>query len=147
MVTKANARSKPYAPLSARLCFYYSGFAKIFLLILKKNFTKTLSENVKLRRRICYSAKKRIFAKNDLYTPQRENITAITSIPLLSVSKRGGACTWKFPSNTKVKECKNGKFTSNYTASPIDFETQISLRREAPPNINPSKNKPLKKCL
>ena len=29
----------------------------------------------------------------------------------------------------KVKQRKNGKFTSNYKASPIDFETQISLRR------------------
>ena len=29
----------------------------------------------------------------------------------------------------KVKQNKNGKFTSNYKASPIDFETQISLRR------------------
>ena len=29
----------------------------------------------------------------------------------------------------KVKQSKNGKFTSNYKASPIDFETQISLRR------------------
>ena len=28
-----------------------------------------------------------------------------------------------------VKQSKNGKFTSNYKASPIDFETQISLRR------------------
>ena len=28
----------------------------------------------------------------------------------------------------KVKQSKNGKFTSNYKASPIDFETQISLR-------------------
>ena len=90
MVTKARARSEPYAPLSARLFFYYSGFAKIFLLIPKKKFTKTLKENAKFRRRICYSAKKRIFAKNNLYTPQRENITAITSIPLLSVSKRCG---------------------------------------------------------
>ena len=32
----------------------------------------------------------------------------------------------------KVKQSKNGKFTSNYKASPIDFETQISLRRKAP---------------
>ena len=29
----------------------------------------------------------------------------------------------------KVKQSKNGKFTSNYKASPIEFETQISLRR------------------
>ena len=28
-----------------------------------------------------FSKKKRIFAKNDLYTPQREKITAITSFP------------------------------------------------------------------
>ena len=27
-----------------------------------------------------------------------------------------------------VKQSKNGKFTSNYKASQIDFETQISLR-------------------
>ena len=29
----------------------------------------------------------------------------------------------------KVKQSKNGKFTSNYKASQIDFETQISLHR------------------
>ena len=29
----------------------------------------------------------------------------------------------------KVKQSKNGKFSFNYRASPIDFETQISLRR------------------
>ena len=29
----------------------------------------------------------------------------------------------------KVKQSKNGKFTPNYKASPIDFETQISLCR------------------
>ena len=39
------------------------------------------------------------------------------------------ACTWKISLKYKVKQSKNGKFTSNYTASPIDFETQISLRR------------------
>ena len=44
----------------------------------------------------------------------------------------------------KVKQSKNGKFTSNYKASPIDFEKKISLRRQVPPNISPSKNKPLK---
>ena len=41
----------------------------------------------------------------------------------------------------------NGKFTSNNKASPIEFEMQISLHRQAPPNISPSKNKPLKKGL
>ena len=39
----------------------------------------------------------------------------------------------------KVKQSKNGKFPSNYKASPIDFETQISLPRQAPPKISPSK--------
>ena len=29
----------------------------------------------------------------------------------------------------KVKQSKNGKFPFNYKASPIDFETQISLQR------------------
>ena len=29
----------------------------------------------------------------------------------------------------KVKQSKNGKFPSNYKASPIDFEKQISLVR------------------
>ena len=46
-----------------------------------------------------------------------------------------------------MKQSKNSKFTSIYKGSSIDFETQISLRRLAPPNIRPSKNKPLKKDL
>ena len=41
----------------------------------------------------------------------------------------------------------NGKFTSNYKASPIDFETQISLRDKPFRIWAPSKNKPLKKGL
>ena len=41
--------------------------------------------------------------------------------------------------NYNVKQSKNGKFTSNCKASPIDFETQISLCRKAPPKISPSK--------
>ena len=40
-----------------------------------------------------------------------------------------GAYTWKISLEYKVKQSKNGKVTSNYKASPIDFETQISLRR------------------
>ena len=40
-----------------------------------------------------------------------------------------GACTWKTALKYKVKQSKNGKFTSNYKVSPIDFETQISLPR------------------
>ena len=39
------------------------------------------------------------------------------------------ACTWKIALKYKVKQSQNGKFTSNYKARPIDFETQISLRR------------------
>ena len=41
-------------------------------------------------------------------------------------------CTWKIALKYKVKQSKNGKCSSNYNASPIDFETQISLRRKAP---------------
>ena len=33
----------------------------------------------------------------------------------------------------KVKPSRNGKFPSIYKASPIDFETQISLRKSATP--------------
>ena len=40
-----------------------------------------------------------------------------------------GALTWKIALKYKVKQSKNSKFTSNHKASPIDFETQISLRR------------------
>ena len=40
-----------------------------------------------------------------------------------------GTCTWKFALKHKVEQSKTGKFTSNYKASPIDFETRISLRR------------------
>ena len=47
----------------------------------------------------------------------------------------------------KVKQSKNGTFPSNYKTSPIDSETQISLHRQAPKNISPSKNKPLNKGL
>ena len=43
--------------------------------------------------------------------------------------KPPGACTWKIALKYKVKQGKHGKFTSNYKASSIDFETQISLRR------------------
>ena len=32
-----------------------------------------------------------------------------------------GACTWKIVLKYKIKQSKNGKFTSNYKASPIDL--------------------------
>ena len=56
-----------------------------------------------------------------------------------NISPPGGACTWKIAHKYKLKQSKNGTFTSNYKASPIDFETQISFRRQAAPNISPSK--------
>ena len=40
-----------------------------------------------------------------------------------------GACTWKIALKYKVKQSKNSQFISNYKASPIVFEVQISLRR------------------
>ena len=43
--------------------------------------------------------------------------------------KPPGACPWKITLKYKVKQSQNGTFTSNYKASPNDFETQISLRR------------------
>ena len=72
--------------------------------------------------------------------------TRYRKIPNVSPKyKSPGACTWIIALKYKVK--LQSKITFNYKASPIDFETQISLRREAPPNISPSKNKPLKKGL
>ena len=47
-------------------------------------------------------------------------------------------CTWKIVLKYKVKHSKNGKFTCICKASPIHFETQISLRSYALPNISPS---------
>ena len=40
-----------------------------------------------------------------------------------------GECNWKIALKYKVKQSKNGNFTSSCKASPIDFETQISFRR------------------
>ena len=37
-----------------------------------------------------------------------------------------GACTWKIALKYKVKQSKNGKFTSNYKASPIDLKCKFS---------------------
>ena len=42
---------------------------------------------------------------------------------------KGGGLYLEIAIKYKVKQSKNGKFPSNYKASPIDFETQISLRR------------------
>ena len=75
--------------------FITSWFAKIFLLILKKKFTKTLNENVKLRRRICYPAKLSYSKEENIRkewfvhaTAREDNWNHV--IPLLSVSKRCG---------------------------------------------------------
>ena len=40
-----------------------------------------------------------------------------------------GVCTRKMTLKYKVKQSKNGKFTINYKAGQVDFETQISLSR------------------
>ena len=45
------------------------------------------------------------------------------SLPRTNTSPRG---LWKIPLKYKVKQSTKGQFTSNYKASPIDFETQIS---------------------
>ena len=46
----------------------------------------------------------------------------------LQIETPWGICTWKIALKYKLRQLsKNGKFTSNYKASPIDFETQISL--------------------
>ena len=42
----------------------------------------------------------------------------------------------------KVKQSKNGKFSSNYQANPIDFETHANFEYKPL-----SKNKPLKKGI
>ena len=62
------------------------------------------------------------------FTPQTRNAK---NIPLNRPSKYKppwGLVLGNCP-QYKVKQSKNGKFPSNYKASPIDFETQISLRR------------------
>ena len=52
-------------------------------------------------------------------------------IPKISPSKYKplGTCNWKIALKYIVKQSKNGRFIPSYEASPIDFETQISLRR------------------
>ena len=63
-----------------------------------------------------------------IYGPQSGNAkTPPLNRP--STYKPQRACTWKIALKYKVKQSKNGKFPSNYKASPIDFETQISFRR------------------
>ena len=60
-----------------------------------------------------------------IQAPQTDNTK---NPPLNRLSK------YKPPGGLYLEICpqiqsKNGKFTSNYKTSPIDFETQISLRR------------------
>ena len=63
-----------------------------------------------------------------IYAPQFGNAK---NPPLNRPSKYKppGTCTWKIALKYKVKHSKNRKFTSSYKASPIDFETQVSLHR------------------
>ena len=66
-------------------------------------------------------------------TKFRDNLFKFTLHTIIIIYKVGdtrwGACTWQISLKYKVKQSKNGKFTSNYKASPIEFETQVSLRR------------------
>ena len=58
--------------------------------------------------------------------------------PLNSPSKYKpppGACTWKIALKDKVKQSKNGKFTSNFSASPT------ILKRKFSPVANPLQKK------
>ena len=63
-----------------------------------------------------------------IYAPQNRNAK---NPPLNRPSeyKPPGGLYLEIALKYKVKQSKNGKFTSNYKASPIDFETQIFLRR------------------
>ena len=65
-----------------------------------------------------------------IYAPQTGNAK---NPPLSSPSKYKppppGGLYLEIVLKYKVKQSKDGKFTSNHKASPIDFETQTSLRR------------------
>ena len=63
-----------------------------------------------------------------IYAPQTGNVK---NPPLNRPSKYKppGDLYLEIAFKYKVKQSKNGKFTSNYKASPIDFEMQISLHR------------------
>ena len=69
--------------------------------------------------------------KNDPERKKKDTSRDITwrAVPLATTLAFHLACTWKFALKYKVKQSKNGKFTSNYETNPIGFETQIPLRR------------------
>ena len=92
--------------------------------------------------------------KNKFYTPGHSLLISIFALQIFAAPKRvyhkisiyapPGVLYLEIALKYKVKQSKNGKFSSNYKASPIDFETQISLSIYVSPNISPSKNKLLK---
>ena len=53
----------------------------------------------------------------------------------------------EFALEYKVKQSKNGKFPSHYKPAQSILERKFPSVLKTPPNISPSKNKPLKKGL
>ena len=65
-----------------------------------------------------------------IYKPPQTRNAKNPLLNRLSKYKPPGTCTWKIALKYRVKHSKKKcKFTSNYKANSIDFETQISLRR------------------
>ena len=63
-----------------------------------------------------------------MYKPPKTGNAKNPPLNRPSEYKPSGGLYLEFALRYKVKQSKNGKFTSNYKANPIDFETQISLR-------------------
>ena len=63
------------------------------------------------------------------YKPPQTSNAENPPLNRLSKYKPPGGLYLEIALKYKVKQSKNGKFPSNYKASPIDFQTQISLRR------------------
>ena len=64
--------------------------------------------------------------------PQSSHTKNPCEIAPPNISPSGSLSLENYPQITmNVKQSTNGKFASNYKASPIDLELQISLRRKA----------------
>ena len=59
--------------------------------------------------------------------PELVKQNTLSPLNRLSEYKPPGGLYLEIALKYKVKHSKNGQFPSNYKASPIDFETQISL--------------------
>ena len=110
---------------------FFSKLMYFVIYISWRTFQRTISFSLHTLNRSTITAEYRKIPKisPSMYKPPKTATQKTLNPPSKYKPPRGLSFEIALKYIYKVKQSKNGKFTSNYKASPIDFETKISVRR------------------